>query len=203
VYWSDRHAESSWITEFDGGANDDGRVVGVIDHVNVGYQWQDFDEAVLFASSVLSLSTESSAELPGPLGLVRSQVMRTADGIVRLPMNLAPPTAPVPTRHIAVRCGDVVAVASAARDAGLDFLRIPDNYYDDLAARFDLSDELLTQLRQLGLLYDRDGNGEFIHFYTPTVGGVFLEIVERRGTYDGYGAANAPVRLAAQRRAEG
>ncbi|WP_369797236.1 hypothetical protein [Nesterenkonia sp. AN1] len=58
----------------------------------------------------------------------------------------------------------------------------------------------MSQLKTLNLLYDRDADGEFIHFYTPTIGGLFLEMVQRTGTYDGYGAANAPVRLAAQRR---
>ena len=38
-----------------------------------------------------------------------------------------------------------------------------------------------------------------MHFYTATVGEVFFEVVQRNGGYDGYGAANAPVRLAAQR----
>jgi 4-hydroxyphenylpyruvate dioxygenase len=38
-----------------------------------------------------------------------------------------------------------------------------------------------------------------VHFYTATVGEVFFEVVQRHGGYDGYGAANAPVRLAAQR----
>ncbi|WP_286308366.1 sugar phosphate isomerase/epimerase and 4-hydroxyphenylpyruvate domain-containing protein [Agromyces mangrovi Wang et al. 2018] len=203
VYWSDRPADTSWITEFEGGSpGSDACASGVVDHANVGYRWQDFDEAVLFASSVLSLTTQSSADVPGPQGLVLSQVMRTADGVVRLPMNLAPPTAPVPDRHVAVRCDDVVAAARAARAAGLDFLRIPTNYYDDLAAQFDLDPALLAELRELDLLYDRDGSGgEFIHFYTPTIGGVFFELVERRGGYDGYGAASAPVRLAMQRRA--
>ena len=45
---------------------------------------------------------------------------------------------------------------------------------------------------------DRDGGGEFLQLYTRSVGGVFLEVVERRGGYDGYGAPNAPIRLAAQ-----
>ena len=47
-------------------------------------------------------------------------------------------------------------------------------------------------------MYDRDASGEFLHFYTQPVGTVFLEVVERRGGYAGYGALNAPVRLAAQ-----
>lgn len=201
MYWNDRPAEASWITEFEGGVTETGDLTGVIDHVNLGYRWNEFDEAVLFASSVLALTTQSSADVPGPRGLVRSQVMRTSDGCVRLPMNLAPPTAPVPIRHIAVRCDDVITAARRARANGLNFLRTPANHYDDLAARFDLDDTLLGELRELDLFYDRDDDGEFIHLYTPIVGGVFFELVERRGGYDGYGAASAPVRLAAQREA--
>ena len=201
VYWSAAPADATWIAEFEGGvAGDDS--TAAIDHVNIGYPWNEFDEAVLFASSALSLEVESNAEVPGPTGLVRSQVMRTADGVVRIPINLAPPTAPLPTRHIAIRCDDVRAVARRARAAGLAFLRIPANYYDDLAARFALEPADLDELRELDLFYDRLGDGEFIHFYTPTIGDVFLEFVERRGGYDGYGAANAPVRLAAQRSEE-
>ena len=81
-------------------------------------------------------------------------------------------------------------------------LRIPENYYEDLDARFDLDPELLDALRELGVLYDRDAEGELLHFYTAHVGGrVFFEVLERRGAYDGYGAANSPVRMAAQRTA--
>ena len=125
--------------------------------------------------------------------------MHTEDRIVRLPLNLAPPTAPVPPRHIALACEDIIGVAQNARLKGLQFLQVPDNYYDDLAARFPLSEEFIARLKELDLLYDRDAGGEFIHFYTPTIGDFFLELVERRGGYDGYGAPNAPVRLAAQR----
>uniref|UniRef100_UPI00374208BD hypothetical protein n=1 Tax=Leucobacter tenebrionis TaxID=2873270 RepID=UPI00374208BD len=204
IYWNSRPAAESWAPEFEGGA-DPGTVDapaalrGIVDHVNVAYPWQEFDEAVLFNTSTLALDSEPASELPGPRGLVRSQVMRTADGAARLAMNLAPPTAPLLPRHIAVRVDDAVAAAAAARARGLPFLKIPSNYYDDLDARFGLDPELLGRLRELDLLYDRDGDGSFIHFYTPIVGDVFFEIVERRGGYDGYGAASAPVRLAAQR----
>jgi 4-hydroxyphenylpyruvate dioxygenase len=79
-------------------------------------------------------------------------------------------------------------------------LRIPRNYYDDLAARYALSDALLEAMRANNILYDRDDRGgEFFHAYTEQLDQrFFLEIVERRGGYDGYGAANAAVRLAAQ-----
>lgn len=198
VYWNDQDPESSWIREFEGGSPESA-FAGEIDHVNVAYRWQEFDEAVLFMSSVVSLDAETPTEVPGPRGLVRSQVMRSPDGVIRLPMNLAPPTAPVPDRHVAVRVDDAVGVARRARARGLPFLPVPANYYDDVAARFALDPELLDTLRELDLLYDRDAHGAFVHFYTPTVGGVFLEIVERQEDYDGYGAANAPVRLSAQR----
>jgi 4-hydroxyphenylpyruvate dioxygenase len=202
LFWNDLPATRSWIGEFEGGApaagHADDALRGAIDHVNVGYPWQQFDEAVLFNTSVLALSAEPTAELPGPQGLVRSQVMRTADGAVQLAMNLAPPSAPAMARHIAVRVDDAVAVARRARERGHAFLPIPSNYYDDLGARFGLGGDELAELRELGLLYDRDDAGSFVHFYTPTVGDVFFEIVERRAGYSGYGAASAPVRLAAQ-----
>jgi 4-hydroxyphenylpyruvate dioxygenase len=77
-------------------------------------------------------------------------------------------------------------------------LPVPSNYYEDLAARFGLDEAFLAELREHDVMYDRDGGGEFLHFYTRTVGTVFFEVVERRGGYDGYGAGSAPVRLAAQ-----
>ena len=58
----------------------------------------------------------------------------------------------------------------------------------------------MAELRELGLLYDRDEHGELLHFYTGTLGGVFFEVLERLDGYRGYGAADAPVRLAPQYR---
>lgn len=198
IYWNSRSTSESWVSEFEGGQDSDDALCGVIDHLNVAFPWQEFDEAVLFNLGVLALDSDASADLAGPRGLVRSQVMRTADGSVRLALNLAPPTAPLQPRHIAIRVENVVAAAERARQAGLPPLPIPDNYYDDLKARFALDDEFLGTLRALNLLYDRDADGSFLHFYTHTMGNVFFEMVERRGSYDGYGAASASVRLVAQ-----
>lgn len=182
------------------------RLITRIDHVNLAQPWQHFDEAVLFYESTLSLIAQPSTEVPGPGGLVRSQVMRTADGSVRLALNIAPlayeQSGPAAVagypQHIAFACTDLVALARQAVSRGLEFLPVPDNYYEDLHARFELEPGFLATLRQLNLLYDRDDHGEFLHFYTATVGSVFFEVVERRGGYEGYGAPNAPVRLAAQ-----
>ncbi|RDV08361.1 sugar phosphate isomerase/epimerase and 4-hydroxyphenylpyruvate domain-containing protein [Arthrobacter sp. RT-1] len=176
----------------------------VIDHVNLAQPWQHFDEAVLFYTSALALEPQPFAEVPSPSGLVRSQVMQTTDGAVRLVLNLAPAqqaqseVRKTYQEHIAFAVDNLVATARAARERGLEFLQIPANYYEDLDARFDLEPGFLATLQELNLLYDRDASGEFLHFYTATVGSVFFEMVERRGNYDGYGAPNAPVRHAVQ-----
>ena len=71
----------------------------------------------------------------------------------------------------------------------------------DLEARFGLAPDMLDALRAENLLYDRDEGGEYFQVYSQTSSeGFFFEIVERRGPYRGYGAANAPVRIAAQKR---
>ena len=75
------------------------------------------------------------------------------------------------------------------------------NYYDDVEARFGLEPDLADRLRGENILYDRDEHGEFFQLYAPTYGeGFIFEIVERRGGYAGYGAPNAPFRIAAQKR---
>jgi 4-hydroxyphenylpyruvate dioxygenase len=73
------------------------------------------------------------------------------------------------------------------------------DYYDYVAGRFGVDEETVAALRAPDLLHDRSPDGEFIHFYTRTVGSVFFDFVERRGNYDGYGTDKAPVRLADQR----
>jgi 4-hydroxyphenylpyruvate dioxygenase len=102
-------------------------------------------------------------------------------------------------QHVALASRDIVATVRRLRaHAAPALLPVPDNYYDDLEARHDLGPERHRLLRELGLLYDRDEHGEFLHCYTVTTGRVFFEIVQRLGGYRGYGAANAPIRLAAQ-----
>lgn len=196
-FWS---ALPRWVDEFEGGLADDGSAMA-IDHVNLTQPWQTADDAVLFLTSVFGLSAGAPAEVPGPTGLIRSQVMHNADLSVRLPLNVAPHIldgAGLP-QHVAFACDDVIAVARAAAGNGLPFLAVPANYYDYLSGRFGLAGERVAELKALNLLYDRSPQGEFIHFYTRTVGTVFFEFVQRIGGYDGYGTDNAPVRLAAQR----
>lgn len=189
----------AWVAEFERGAHTAGdALVTGVDHVNLAQSWEYFDAAVLFCTSVLGLDPQPSLDVAAPTGLVRSQVMSTTDGVVRLVLNLSPAGSANTAQHVAFASDDAVAVARRAKDRGLSFLPIGDNYYDDINARFDLEPAFLEQLRELQLMYDKDEHGEFLHFYTESLGSVFFEIVERRGAYDGYGAGNAPVRLAAQ-----
>jgi 4-hydroxyphenylpyruvate dioxygenase len=90
------------------------------------------------------------------------------------------------------------------RSLGFTPLRMTDNYYRDVAARFDLDKEAIAKLRSHDILYDEDAQGAFYQYYSrPFGGGLFFEIVQRVNGYDGYGAANAPFRIAAQKRVMG
>jgi 4-hydroxyphenylpyruvate dioxygenase len=103
-------------------------------------------------------------------------------------------------QHIALETRDILWTATRLKAYGLEILPIPPNYYEDLGARFDLSAALLEQLAACNILYDRDGEGECFQLYSRAFAKrFFFEIVERRH-YQGYGGANAAVRLAAQSR---
>jgi 4-hydroxyphenylpyruvate dioxygenase len=171
-----------------------------IDHLALTQPWHHFDEATLFHRSVLGLTAQESVDLADPYGLMRSRAVANADGSVRIALGVgaAPTDDTVHAAHIALATDDVVAAARAFRAAGGRLLPVPGNYHDDLAARYDLTDDELETYRDLGILYDRDAGGAFRHCYTETVGRVFFELVQRDPGYQGYGAANAPVRLAAQ-----
>ncbi|MEU1185599.1 TIM barrel protein [Streptomyces sp. NPDC005820] len=171
-----------------------------VDHVALTQPWHRFDEAVLFHRGVLGLDPQESVDVADPYGLLRSRAVTGGDGAVRFPLTVgaAPGDDTAHARHIALATDDVVAAARRFTTAGGRLLPIPANYYDDLAARFEFADGELETYRELGILYDRDAHGVFRHCYTRTVGRVFFELVQRDGGYQGYGAANAPVRLAAQ-----
>lgn len=192
-----------WLGDFlpTGEVAGDGVPITRIDHITLAQPFDAFDEAGLFYRSVLDLRPSESAELAAPDGLVRSRAY-AGDG-VRVVLNV-PALAGhqrAELQHVAFACGDALATARAMRDRGVPLLPVPDNYYDDLAARTDLERALLDELRELGVLYDRTPDGaELLHFYTARIGGrVFFEVLERRGGYSGYGALNSPVRMAAQR----
>ncbi|MET9436612.1 TIM barrel protein [Streptomyces sp. NPDC006551] len=171
-----------------------------IDHIALTQPWHQYDEAALFYTCLLGLAADDSLDLADPYGLRRSRAVATQDGGVRVVLNIAPAPGPDDHRlqHIALATDDLLTTARRARDRGAALLPIPANYYDDLYARHALDAETLAAYTELGILHDRDEKGEFLHCYTATVGRVFFELVQRVDGYQGYGARNAPVRLAAQ-----
>ncbi|WP_409468325.1 bifunctional sugar phosphate isomerase/epimerase/4-hydroxyphenylpyruvate dioxygenase family protein [Streptomyces sp. HC307] len=190
-----------WRTDFEHLAHTPAATdVHRIDHLALTQPWHHFDEATLFHRSVLGLHPQESVDVADPYGLLRSRAVTNADGSVRIALTVgaAPTDDTVRAQHIALATDDVIAAARRFREAGGHLLPVPANYHDDLAARYDLTDEELKTYRDLGILYDRDAYGVFRHCYTQTVGRVFFELVQRDDGYRGYGAQNAPVRLAAQ-----
>ncbi|MEU0386729.1 bifunctional sugar phosphate isomerase/epimerase/4-hydroxyphenylpyruvate dioxygenase family protein [Streptomyces chartreusis] len=171
-----------------------------IDHLALTQPWHHFDEAALFHHGVLGLHAQESVDVADPYGLLRSRAVTNTDGSVRIALTVgaAPTDDTVHAQHIALATDDLVASARRFREAGGTLLPVPANYYDDLAARFEFADGELETYRDLGILYDRDAHGVFRHCYTRTIGRVFFELVQRDDGYRGYGAPNAPVRLAAQ-----
>src|SRR4051794_24635195 len=203
---------SSWLADFaaTGTAPPPGgpAAITAVDHVALAQPFDHFDEAALFYRSVLGLQPQHSSEVAAPFGLVRNRTVTDPTGTVRIGLSVSvlrrgsewQPGVTDP-QHVAFASGDVLAAARAARSAGAPLLDIPDNYYDDVDARLAPPPALLQEMRELGVLYDVDPAGSFLHFYTAVLGGrVFFEVVQRIGGYAGYGELNAPVRMAAHRR---
>ncbi len=183
-----------------------------VDHVSQSMEYEEMLSWLLFYTSIFELIRTPQVDVADPGGLVRSQVVENRAGNVRIALNGAQNHRTLSGRflseffgsgvqHIAFASADVFATAGYLQAAGVEALPIPDNYYDDLGARFGLEPKLLDRLAASRILYDRDDVGEYFQLYTePFDHRFFFEIVERRGGYRGYGAMNAPIRLAAQSR---
>jgi 4-hydroxyphenylpyruvate dioxygenase len=104
-------------------------------------------------------------------------------------------------QRIAFASSDIFMTAKALLSNGVALLPIPQNYYEDLEAKTDLSGNEIDRLRASNILYERDWDAEYFQLYTQTFANrLFFEIVERRNGYNGFGASNAQIRLAAQAR---
>ncbi len=88
-------------------------------------------------------------------------------------------------QHIAMATDDIIATVRKLRDQGVEFLRVPNAYYDDLLARVGPIEEPLDPLRELGVLVDRDDEGYMLQIFTRPVEDrptLFYEIIQRRGS---------------------
>lgn len=216
IYFVDRSPElvRLWEHEFvnvaDGAAPADAGLER-IDHVAQTMFVDELLTSLLFYTSLFDVRKLPMVDVVDPGGLVRSQVIENEQGGLRLTLNGAENRRTLAgffvselfgagIQHLAFATGDMKRTAQALAANGFQPLRVSANYYDDLAARFGLPAAEIEALKAAGILYDRDAGGEFFQLYGRTgEDGFFFEVVERRG-YAGYGAFNAPFRIAAQKR---
>lgn len=203
-------APSNWDRDFifDSQRDPHGPLIA-LDHLSNVLRRSEFLTWITFYKAILNLKDEPQVELADPYGAFYSRVIGSQNKSLRIPMNIGDGGSTAVSRfldrfggsgvqQLAFATRDLFAFVESARAAGIQFLAIPENYYEDLEARYDLPAEKLARMRELGILYDKTKTGEFFHIYTRMFDErFFFEILERHD-YDLFGAANTPVRLAAQ-----
>ena len=201
-----------WETEFSQTADHKGFGLRKIDHLAQTMSYDDMLSWSLFYTSLFEMKKSPMVDVFDPDGLVRSQVVETADGSLRITLNGADTHRTLAgsflaesfgasVQHLALACDDIFTTLKQMIEHGFETLPMPANYYDDLSARFDLPAGLLDKMKNANVLYDQDDMGTFFQCYSKEfTGGLFFEIVQRDGNYQGYGAPNAPFRIAAQKR---
>ena len=179
-----------------------------IDHCvgNVGWNqmntWVSFYEDVMGFKNILTfddkqISTEYSA--------LMSKVMSNGNGFVKFPIN-EPAEGKKKSQveeyldfykdagvqHIAIATQDIITTVSALSERGVEFLKVPNTYYDQLLDCIGPIDEDLEPLRKLGILVDRDDEGYLLQIFTKPVEDrptLFFEIIQRKGAKS-FGAGN-------------
>ena len=171
-----------------------------IDHCvgNVGWNqmnpWVKFYEDVMGFKNILSfddndISTEYSA-------LMRT-VMSNGNGYVKFPINEPAEGKKKSqveeyldfyegegTQHIAIATHDIVATVKQLIARGVEFLKVPSSYYDDLFERVGTIEEDIEPLKELGILVDRDDEGYLLQLFSKPVEDrptMFFEIIQRKG----------------------
>ena len=180
-----------------------------IDHVAQTMKYEEMQSWLLYYISTFNMKKSSVIDVADPSGVVHSQVIESPEGEVRLNLNGAEGRRTFAgafladqfgagVQHIALLTDDIFETSQHLAEAGFPRLEMSPNYYADLQATFGLKDEFVQKLQNGNILYTRN-DGEYFQIYsTPIFHGFFFEIVDRRGGYQGYGARNAPARLAAQ-----
>lgn len=171
-----------------------------VDHCvgNVGWnqmnKWVKFYEDVMGFKNILSfddkdISTEYSA--------LMSKVMSNGNGYVKFPIN-EPAEGKKKSQveeylefyngegcqHVALATENIVRTVSQLQERGIEFLKVPTTYYDDLQDRVGVIAEDIESLKELGILVDRDDEGYLLQIFTKPVEDrptLFFEIIQRKG----------------------
>ena len=171
-----------------------------VDHMVGNVGWNEMNEWVSFYANVMGFSQLVSfddKDISTDYTALMSKVMSNGNGRVKFPIN-EPAEGKKKSQieeyidfyggagiqHMAVATDNIVETVIALRDRGVEFLRVPDAYYDDLKDRVGEIDEEIENLRPLGILVDRDEEGYLLQIFTkpicprPTL---FFEIIQRKG----------------------
>ncbi|MEI2609744.1 MAG: 4-hydroxyphenylpyruvate dioxygenase [Candidatus Promineifilaceae bacterium] len=163
--------------------------------VNFFAQTMGFSQLAHFDDK--DISTEYSA--------LMSKVMQNGNGKIKFPIN-EPAEGKKKSQiqeyldfyyspgvqHIACTTGNIIETVTQLRQNGVEFLRVPTTYYEELESRVGKIDEPVDQLAELGILVDRDDEGYLLQIFTKPVEDrptVFYEIIERHGAR-GFGKGN-------------
>jgi 4-hydroxyphenylpyruvate dioxygenase len=179
-----------------------------IDHMvgNVGWgqmnKWVKWYEDVMGFENFLSFDDK---QIHTEYSALMSKVMSNGNGRVKFPINEPAKAAKRSqieeyldfykgpgVQHIAVATNDIVATVSAMRDRGVEFLYVPETYYDDLLERVGDIDEDVEVLKKHGILIDRDEEGYLLQLFTKPVVDrptMFFEIIQRKGAQS-FGVGN-------------
>lgn len=183
-----------------------------IDHIAQTMNYDEMQSWLLYYISTFEMEKSAIVNVSDPFGVVRSQAIESPEGEVRLNLNGAQghqtfagsfmaDTLGAGVQHLAFLTDDIFETSAQLEHNGFARLHISPNYYVETQAQFSLDDALAKNMQAADILYDRDDAGEYFQIYSqPLFNGFFFEIVQRRGGYQGYGARNASVRLAAQAR---
>nr|WP_256471751.1 sugar phosphate isomerase/epimerase and 4-hydroxyphenylpyruvate domain-containing protein [Oceanicola sp. 502str15] len=205
--------EKVWDVEFEA-LEPQGAGAGLtkIDHLAQTMSYDNMLSWTLFYGTLFDMHKSPMVDVIDPDGLVRSQAVTAPDGSLRITLNGADShrtlagrflsdTFGAPLQHMALATDDIFSTAEALSAQGFESLPMPANYYADLSTRFTLNPGMLDRLKAANILYDADDSGEFFQLYSRAfAGGLFFEILQRKDGYAGYGAPNAPFRIAAQKR---
>lgn len=179
-----------------------------VDHIGQAVDHTEFLSSLLFYRDALGFEPESQFDLHDPSGMMLSRTVSSQDKSVRIPINTSQSEQSSSgrfreryhgsgTQQLAFSCDDIFAFAQTLDPDRV--LPIPDNYYDDIDARFQIDAQQLAEMRRQNILFDEDQNGTFYHVYLREINGLFVEVVQRDG-YQRFGEVNAATRLAAQAR---
>ena len=182
-----------------------------IDHIAQTLHHDEMPSSLLSYSTLFDCKKSPVIDIIDPDGIIKSQVIENETKTFRMTMNGAENSKTNAgqfleknkrsgIQHIALSSNNLIAMVNELKKKGQNFLKVSDNYYDDIEARFGLDFNFCNELKELNILYDEDENGSFLQVYTNLINNTFFfEIVQRINNYQGYGANNALFRIAAQK----